>query len=290
MAKLPAFQFYPGDWLKDARLSMCSPASRGIWIDLMCAMHELDRSGVITGTREQLARACRCSAVELGAAIEELASTGAATVTERHGVVTVVCRRMAREHKEKNDAKIRQARQRAKRDSHGNVTSKVTLHSSSSSSTSYSEVKENTKEKRDLDGNESRDIDDLTDFHDELTDDIDWLQAEQEFMALWNSTEGVICRSRNAVPANLQREFRERWRDPHWRSLYVKALSKFPLKCGIRIALEKFLHESTVEDIIGGRYDFKAGARNDRSNEQSRSRIRNSGTDYDNPHGCAESA
>ncbi len=38
--KRPAFQFYPGDWLRDTALRSCSIAARGLWIDLMCFMHD----------------------------------------------------------------------------------------------------------------------------------------------------------------------------------------------------------------------------------------------------------
>jgi hypothetical protein len=43
--KRPAFQFYPGDWRKDVELRACSLAARGLWIDLMCVMHECDPYG-----------------------------------------------------------------------------------------------------------------------------------------------------------------------------------------------------------------------------------------------------
>ena len=46
--KLPAIHWYTGDWMKDPRLSRCSPATRGIWADLLCAMHEDDRSGSLS--------------------------------------------------------------------------------------------------------------------------------------------------------------------------------------------------------------------------------------------------
>ena len=45
--KLPAFQFYPGDWLKDPALRCCSPAARGIWMDVLCMMHESPKRGVL---------------------------------------------------------------------------------------------------------------------------------------------------------------------------------------------------------------------------------------------------
>ena len=38
--KRPSFQFYPGDWLRDPALRSCSPAARGLWIDMLCLMHE----------------------------------------------------------------------------------------------------------------------------------------------------------------------------------------------------------------------------------------------------------
>lgn len=38
--KRPAFQFYPGDWWRDAGLRSCSIAARGLWVDLMCLMHD----------------------------------------------------------------------------------------------------------------------------------------------------------------------------------------------------------------------------------------------------------
>lgn len=38
--KRPAFQFYPGDWLRDTALQSCSIAARGLWIQLLCYMHD----------------------------------------------------------------------------------------------------------------------------------------------------------------------------------------------------------------------------------------------------------
>lgn len=98
MSKLPFMQWFPGDDLKDPQLSLCSPATRGIWRDFLGAMHELDRRGQITGTPEQLARLGRCTAEEAASAIHELRDTKAADVTERNGVVTVINRRMKREY------------------------------------------------------------------------------------------------------------------------------------------------------------------------------------------------
>lgn len=38
--KRPSFQFYPSDWLRDTALRSCSIGARGLWIDMICWMHE----------------------------------------------------------------------------------------------------------------------------------------------------------------------------------------------------------------------------------------------------------
>jgi hypothetical protein len=43
----PSFQFYPGDWLTDPKLNLCSPATKGVWIDLLCHMHLSDERGYL---------------------------------------------------------------------------------------------------------------------------------------------------------------------------------------------------------------------------------------------------
>jgi hypothetical protein len=95
--KKPSFQFYPGDWMKDPNLSMCSPATRGIWTDLLCFVFELRQGGQVTGTADQIARACRCTVAEFVAAAEELRVTKTANISERDGKFTVKSRRMERD-------------------------------------------------------------------------------------------------------------------------------------------------------------------------------------------------
>jgi hypothetical protein len=46
--KLPWLKFYPTDWLGDFKLRQCSPASRALWIDCICFMHEGDPYGHLT--------------------------------------------------------------------------------------------------------------------------------------------------------------------------------------------------------------------------------------------------
>lgn len=73
---------------------MCSLSTRGFWFEILGAMHELGRSGQITGTVPQLARVGRCTAAEAEEAIAELKLTKAAEVSERNGVYTLINRRM----------------------------------------------------------------------------------------------------------------------------------------------------------------------------------------------------
>jgi hypothetical protein len=48
MSKRPAFQFYPGDWRTDPGLRLCSVGARGLWIEIMCLMHEGEPYGHLT--------------------------------------------------------------------------------------------------------------------------------------------------------------------------------------------------------------------------------------------------
>ncbi len=151
MAKRPAMMFYPADWLTDPQLGMCSPAARGIWMDILCLMHKNSESGKLEGTINQLSRPCRCTPDELADALAELAESGAANVTPALRVtnynakVTVMSRRMVRDLESRKSSADRQKRFRGTR-----VTPTVTPESrgsniASSSSSSSSSSKETKK-------------------------------------------------------------------------------------------------------------------------------------------------
>lgn len=120
--KQPWFKFYTGDWLKDPQLSLCTPATRGVWIDLLSAMHEAGRVGSLSGTIEQLSRLARCVPADLALALTDMQTTGAAIVTERNGVVTVLSRRLEREAKAREANALRQAKYRSNGVDDGHVT------------------------------------------------------------------------------------------------------------------------------------------------------------------------
>ncbi len=120
--RMPFIQWWINDWLGDEKVSMCEPATRGILFDWLLNMHQNDRSGIITGTREQLARLGRCTALQVDAALEEIRNTKSADVTFRNGTVTVRNRRMHREHMLRRQATLRQKTHRMKGACHAPVT------------------------------------------------------------------------------------------------------------------------------------------------------------------------
>jgi len=116
MSKLPWFKFFPTWWLGDTELSKCSSATRGVWMDLLCAMHQSGRSGELRGTTDQIARLARCSTAELIQALTELQTTGTADVTFRNNDVTVINRLMKREAKARIDTALRVKKHRSNED------------------------------------------------------------------------------------------------------------------------------------------------------------------------------
>ena len=45
--KLPAMQFYPGDWRKDIGVQSLSFHDRGVWFEMLMLMHGSERRGVL---------------------------------------------------------------------------------------------------------------------------------------------------------------------------------------------------------------------------------------------------
>lgn len=61
----PSFQFYPGDWSSNPNLRRCTFAERGIWVDVMCLMHDQDEYGVLRWPLKEIAGAVGCKVSEL---------------------------------------------------------------------------------------------------------------------------------------------------------------------------------------------------------------------------------
>lgn len=113
---------------------MCSSSTRGIWVDFLCCMHESGRSGRLRGTEEQLSRLARCTVEEMRKALEELASHRAGLIARADGCVTVINKRMQREHNERRQAALRQRQYRSKEGVTEGIAKERRSYSSSSSS------------------------------------------------------------------------------------------------------------------------------------------------------------
>lgn len=85
-----------GAWKADWAVTQCDLATRGIWLDLLCVMHEKRTGGEIRGTIEYIASLTRCSPDEALAAIQDLQRTCAANVAKIGNEWLIVNRRMCR--------------------------------------------------------------------------------------------------------------------------------------------------------------------------------------------------
>lgn len=102
--KLPSFQFYPGDWLKDPAVRSVCLEARGLWIDMLCLMHESVRRGFLQHasgkpvTPDQLARMTGCSTEQVSRLLQELETSGVFSRSP-HGII--YSRRILRDEKKR---------------------------------------------------------------------------------------------------------------------------------------------------------------------------------------------
>ena len=169
--KRPSFQFYPSDWLRDTALRTCSVGARGLWIDMICYMHEGNPYGVLkVGNKVILAPNL---AAMIGATLEDtegwLVELESAGVFDRGENGEIMSRRMIRDEnlrnirasggklggnpaflKDKVTGKVNLA---GNLEGKSKVNQKPTPSSSSSSSTSSSTIipKTNNKNKATID-------------------------------------------------------------------------------------------------------------------------------------------
>ena len=144
--KLPAFQFYPGDWRKDPGVQSLDYHDRGVWFEILCLMHESEDRGklLLNGKpmpEDALARLLGLDKQILTTTLTTILTYGIASRCEDTGAI--ICRRMVR------DENIRQIRTEAgkkggnpvllKQKPTTGVKQKPTPSSSSSSSVSSSE-------------------------------------------------------------------------------------------------------------------------------------------------------
>lgn len=61
----PWFAFYAGDWRANSKLRRCTHAERGIWIDVLCLMHDSEEYGVLRWPLKEIAAAVGCRVADL---------------------------------------------------------------------------------------------------------------------------------------------------------------------------------------------------------------------------------
>ena len=103
----PWMKFYPQDWRGDAKLRACSIAARGLWLELICIMHEADPYGhlLVNGNvvaDAQLAMMVGIIPDQLSSLLNELENAG---VLSRNGKGFIYSRRMTRDEKKAKDGR-----------------------------------------------------------------------------------------------------------------------------------------------------------------------------------------
>lgn len=146
--KLPALQFYPGDWKKDLGIQSLDFFDRHVWFEMLLLMHESEERGVlvINGkpvTEEMLARMLGLDKQILSKSLENIKNAGVCGVREDGAIFS---RRMVR------DEDIRSKRIKA-----GSMGGSPVLLKQNSSKT-RANVKQNTEDEVE-DENEDEDED-----------------------------------------------------------------------------------------------------------------------------------
>ena len=105
MSKLPAIQFYPGDWRKDPGVQALSFHDRGVWFEIILLMHESDERGklLLNGKpmpESALARLLGLDNQNLTTTLTTLLEFGVASRCEESGAI--ICRRMIRDENLRN--------------------------------------------------------------------------------------------------------------------------------------------------------------------------------------------
>ena len=98
--KLPWLKFYPSDWLSDEALRGCSPAARGLWVDMICLMAKSKKHGyLLAGDKpmgaEHIARIFGESLERTSELLVELAQAGVYSIEQD----TIFSRRMVKDER-----------------------------------------------------------------------------------------------------------------------------------------------------------------------------------------------
>ena len=165
LMKLPALQFYVGDWRKDPGVQALGYFDRGVWFEMLCLMHESSERGklLLNGKKmsdQALAQILGLDNQTLNQSLTTIADFGVSDVDPE--TQAICCRRMVRDEKLRqirteagkkggNPALVKQkptTGDKQKRTPRVNQKSTPSSSSSSSSSISVSSSEEETRATR----------------------------------------------------------------------------------------------------------------------------------------------
>ena len=117
LKKLPALQFYVGDWKRDNSVQSCSIAARGLWFEMLLMMHESPHRGylMLTDTTpmhdEHIARIAGVEQPVVSTLIEELQTKGVfdfaeLEVSHGHTVSVIKSRRMSADEEKRKKCSV----------------------------------------------------------------------------------------------------------------------------------------------------------------------------------------
>lgn len=130
--KAPAIQWYYKDWLSDRKLQLASASTRGIWMNILMYMidcsldgEECEHGELANLDIDKITRLGSCSKPEAELFIEESLELKFCDIcVTRHGVVSVMSRRLKRDEKNRRDARRRKREQREREVQKQGVTEK----------------------------------------------------------------------------------------------------------------------------------------------------------------------
>ena len=107
--KLPALQFYPGDWLRDPGVQSLTYHDQGVWLKLLCYMHESHERGklMLNGramTHPEMGRLLGLELPVVEATMADLIDSGVGSIDEETGAL--ISRRMVRDEEGRQQRKM----------------------------------------------------------------------------------------------------------------------------------------------------------------------------------------
>lgn len=90
MSKRPSFQFYPGDWQSNTNLKRCTFEEKGVWLELICLLHDSEEYGIIRWSLEEISLAIKCDTSILKSLIKKSILKGSDNPKEKVSFSTTI--------------------------------------------------------------------------------------------------------------------------------------------------------------------------------------------------------